>query len=163
MIITEILARNARMYGDQVALIEREPDKNLRREITWKEFDNMANRIANSLLDRGIKKGDKVILLMINCLEWLPIYFGILRTGAWAVPLNFRFTAKEIRYCAIIAEADFFFFGPEFIERMGEIKEDLTTIKKHIFIGPSNMKPEYTDLFDDFIDTCSVHPRWRLI
>lgn len=155
MIITEILARNARMYGDQVALIEREPEKKIRREITWREFDHLSNKIANSLIDRGIKKGDKVILLMVNCLEWLPIYFGILRTGAWAVPLNFRFTAKEIRYCANIAEADFFFFGPEFIERMAEIKEDLKTIKMHIFIGPSDMKPEYTDLFEDFIETSS--------
>ena len=160
MIITEILARNARMYGGQVALIEREPEKRLRREITWEEFDNMANRIANSLINQGIKKGDKIILLMVNCLEWLPIYFGILRTGAWAVPLNFRFTAKEIRYCANIAEADFFFFGPEFIDRMQKIKDDLMTIKKHIFIGPSDMKPDYADLFDDFIDAGSEdHPR----
>ena len=158
MIITEILARNARMYGDQVALIEREPEKRFRREITWEEFDNMANRIANSLINQGIKKGDKIILLMVNCLEWLPIYFGILRTGAWAVPLNFRFTAKEIRYCANIAEADFFFFGPEFIDRMQKIKDDLMTIKKHIFIGPSDMKPDYADLFDDFIDAGSEDP-----
>ena len=43
MIITEILARNARMYGEEIALVEREPAKNLRRQITWKEFDKAAN------------------------------------------------------------------------------------------------------------------------
>ena len=96
MIITEILARNARMYGDEIALIEREPAKNRRVEITWREFDETANRVANALLAKGIKKGDKVIHLMMNCLEWLPLYFGILRTGAWAVPLNFRFTAQDL-------------------------------------------------------------------
>ena len=105
MIITEILARNARMYGDDVALVEREPEKNSRRVLSWKEFDELANLIANALIDRGIKKGDRIIHLMMNCLEWLPLYFGILRTGAWAVPLNFRFTAKDIQYCADIAEA----------------------------------------------------------
>jgi len=63
MIITEILARNARMYGSEVALIERDPAKGLRREISWKEFDELSNRIANALLQRGIKKGDKVIQL----------------------------------------------------------------------------------------------------
>ena len=60
MVITEILARNARMYRDEVALIEREPAKNRRVAITWKEFDNMANRVANALLAKGIKKGKKV-------------------------------------------------------------------------------------------------------
>jgi acyl-CoA synthetase (AMP-forming)/AMP-acid ligase II len=96
MIITEILARNARMYGDEVALIERAPANNRRVTITWKEFDNMANRVANALIAKGIKKEDKVIHLMMNCIEWLPAYFGILRTGAWAVPLNFRFMAEDI-------------------------------------------------------------------
>ena len=51
---------------------------------------------ANMLLSRGIKKGDRVAILMFNCLEWLPIYFGILKTGAIAVPFNFRFSADEI-------------------------------------------------------------------
>ena len=45
MIIGEILARNGRMYGDETALIEREPAKNKRRTVTWREFDEMANRV----------------------------------------------------------------------------------------------------------------------
>ena len=105
MVITEILARNAGTYGDEIALVERDPGKGTRTTLTWKEFDEMANRIANGLLAKGVKRGDKVIHLMMNCLEWLPAYFGILRTGAWAVPLNFRFTAEDIGYCAEIAEA----------------------------------------------------------
>ena len=94
MLITEILARNARMYGSETALIEREPEKNRRREITWKAFDDQANKLAQGLIARGINKRDRVIHLMTNCIDWLPIYFGILRTGAWAVPLNFRFVSK---------------------------------------------------------------------
>ena len=46
MILSEILARNARMYGDEIALIERDPAKDKRVAITWKEFDDMANRTA---------------------------------------------------------------------------------------------------------------------
>ena len=116
MIITEILARNARMYGDEVALIEREPERDSRRVISWKEFDQQTNRIANALIAKGVKKGDRVIHLMMNCLEWLPLYFGILRTGAWVVPLNFRFTARDIKYCSEIAEAKIILFGEEFVE-----------------------------------------------
>ena len=115
MIIGEILARNARMYGAEVALVEREPEKNSRKVMTWKEFDVLANRVANALIEKGVKKGDKVIHLMMNCLEWLPLYFGILRTGAWAVPLNFRFSADDIRYCAEISEGKVLIFGEEFV------------------------------------------------
>ena len=120
MLITEILARNARVYGKEVALIERDPAKNTRKEITWEEFDTEANRVANALIAKGIKKGDKVVHLMMNCIEWLPAYFGILRTGAWAVPLNFRFAADDIKHCTEIAEAKAFIFGVEFIDRVND-------------------------------------------
>jgi acyl-CoA synthetase (AMP-forming)/AMP-acid ligase II len=150
MNICEILARNRRLYGEEPALTERDPGKNLRRVITWREFDETANRIANALISKGIKKGDKVIHLMTNCLEWLPVYFGILRTGAWAVPLNFRFTATEIKYCAEIAEGKALFFGVEFIERIDSIKADLKTINDFIFVGPAELKPGYAEQYEDF-------------
>ncbi|NLC06951.1 MAG: long-chain fatty acid--CoA ligase, partial [Syntrophomonadaceae bacterium] len=92
MPIMEMLARNARVRPDATALIEREPGANRRREITWLEFDNLANKLANALMAHGIKREDKVALLMMNCLEWLPVYFGIMKTGALAVSLNFRLT-----------------------------------------------------------------------
>ena len=155
MIITEILARNARMYGDEVALIERDPAKSERRVITWKEFDDTANKIANALISKGVQKGERVIHLMMNTLEWLPIYFGILRTGAWAVPLNFRFTADDIRYCIEIAEGKAIFFCEEFIDRMETIHNNLKTIKNFIFIGPRDVRPSYTEQLEDIIITQS--------
>jgi len=153
MIIGEILARNARMYGDEVALVEREPAKAKRVAVTWRQFDETANRISNALLNRGIKKGDKVIHLMMNCLEWLPVYFGILRTGAWAVPLNFRFSADDILLCARIAEAKAIFFGEEFIERINAIREDLSAIEQFIYVGPVQLMPDYAESFESLIDS----------
>ena len=116
MPITEYLEKNAKIYPDEVALVEINPSRSphrsttwrefsliesaqsekYRREMTWKEFDTKANRFANLLLTRGVKRGDKVAILLMNCLEWLPIYFGILKTGALAVPMNYRYTAEEI-------------------------------------------------------------------
>jgi len=156
MIITEILARNARMFGEKIALIEREPAKATRRAINWKDFDDMANRTAHALMAKGIKKGDKVIHLLMNCLEWLPIYFGILRTGAWAVPLNFRFLARDIRYCADIAEAKAMIFGEEFIDRVDSIKGDLGTIKDYVFVGPADSRPDYAEQLEAFLETGST-------
>ena len=128
MINTEVLARNSRRYSDEIVLVGREPAKDLRREISWREFDRMANRVANALIARGIKKGDRVIHLMMNCLEWLPFYSGILRTGAWTVPLNFRFTAKDMQYCAEIADAKAIVFGEEFVDRVDSSKDKLEGI-----------------------------------
>ena len=113
---TEILTRNAALYGEEISLVEinpqikevkaswkdyelveTNPENRYRREMTWREFDDKANRLANFLLQRGLEKGHKVGILLMNCLEWLPIYFGVLTTGALAVPLNFRYTGDEIK------------------------------------------------------------------
>ena len=144
MLITEMLARNARLYGDEVALVEREPAANKRSEITWLEFYHLSNQIAYGLIARGVQKGDRVVLLMMNALEWLPIYFGILRSGAIAVPLNFRFDADDIRRCIELSEAKIVIFGEEFIERITHAKSFLTSpVKAFIFAGEPVKKPEY--------------------
>jgi len=137
MPITDMLSLNAQIYPDEVSLIEREPAAGIRREITWKEFDDNANKFANFLISCGVKPGDKVGLLLMNCLEWLPLYFGILKTGAWAVPLNFRFTANEISKCMEVAQAKVLIYGPEFIERIKSIREEISFIKEFVYVGNS--------------------------
>ena len=155
MPITDILEKNCRLYGDDVALVEINPEmpetkRNTwkefdliepsraayyRREITWNVFNEKANRFANLLVERGIKKGEKVGILLMNCLEWLPIYFGILKTGALAVPLNFRYSADEIKYCVELAEIDILVFGPEFIGRVEEIADEISKGRLLYFVG----------------------------
>ena len=103
--------------------------------ITWKVFDEKANRTANALLARGICKGDKVGILLMNCLEWLPTYFGILKAGAVAVPLNFRYAADEIQYCVDLADIDILIFGPEFESRVSEILPTLSYKRLLFYIG----------------------------
>ncbi|MDD4345534.1 MAG: class I adenylate-forming enzyme family protein [Desulfitobacteriaceae bacterium] len=135
MIITELLRSNSQKYPDETSLIELEPEQNLRKEITWLEFESMANRFANFLLSRNIKKGDKVALLMMNCLEWLPIYFGVLKTGATAVPLNFRFDANEIEKCLKTVSTKVLVYGPEFQERIRKIDVALNQLQSLVFVG----------------------------
>ena len=155
MPITKLLERNAREYGDEVALVEINPDvreirrvtwkeyelietgssTEFRREITWSVFDEKANRCANLLMSRGIRRGHKVAILLMNCLEWLPVYFGILKTGALAVPLNYRYSAEEIRYCCDLADVDALLFGPEFIGRVEEVVDQMPKVKLLFYIG----------------------------
>ncbi len=148
--IGEILARNARMYPNGIALIERIPSEHKRKEITWKQFDEGANRFANILLNKGIKKGDKVIHLMMNSIDWLIAYFGVVRTGAWAVPLNFRFMENDIKYCCEVTEPRCVVFGEEFIDRIGKIKEDLPTVQHYIFVGKET--PSYAEPYDRLME-----------
>ena len=148
--IGEMLARNGRMYPDEVALIERIPAEKKRREITWKQFDEHANRFANALTKEGIKKADRVIQLMHNSVEWLIAYFGIIRTGAWVVPLNFRFTSSDIKYCADVAGPSAILFGEEFTSRIDAIRDGLP-VRHYICAGkeiPSYAKP-FVKLVED--------------
>ena len=173
MPVTDLLERNHKLYGDEVALVELNPlmpetkrttwkeydlmqpteNRAYRREITWAVFDEKANRVANMLLDRGIKKGDRVAILMFNCLEWLPIYFGILKTGAIAVPFNFRFDTDEIMYCANLAEIHVLIFGPEFIGRIESCADKLSKGRLLIYVGDGC--PSFAESYHALVADCS--------
>lgn len=155
MPITEYLERNARLWPDDIALVELNPTVRVprlttwkeydliqplpeipyRQEITWSVFNEKSNRIANYLIARGVKKNDKVAILLMNCLDWLPIYFGILKTGAIAVPLNFRYSSDEIEYCMNLSEASVLIFSHEFIGRIEEIAENISRGRLLLYIG----------------------------
>ena len=173
MPVTDLLERNCRLYGDDVCLVEinpeiREPHRktwkeyNLiesapttyyRREITWNIFNEKANRVANMLISRGIKKGDKVSILLMNCLEWLPIYFGILKAGALAVPLNFRYSADEIEYCVKKSDSDVLIFGPEFIGRVESICDSISRGRLLFYVG--EMCPSFAEDYHVATANCS--------
>ena len=164
MPITKYLESNAEKYADDCALVElnpevkdtrrmtwkefdlTQPEPNLpyRREISWRIFNEKANRCAHYLLERGVRKGDKVGILLMNCLEWLPIYFGILKTGALAVPLNFRYASDEIDYCLNLADISVLFFGPEFIGRLETISEKIMNRRLLIYVG-EGLTPTFSE------------------
>ncbi len=154
MNVTEMLTRNAKMYPDDTALIELSPSKNIRNEISWKGFNEKANRIANALMARGIRKGDKVILWMMNSINWLEAYFGIIKTGAWVVPLNFRFTSSDLGYCAATAEAKAMVLGEEFIERVEATRSQMATVKDYISAGQT--APRDMENLEDVINKSST-------
>lgn len=181
MPITEILERNVKMYPNDICLVEINPEvsevrrvtwkeyelmepnptTHYRREITWSVMDEKANRFANLLISRGIKKGDKVAILLMNCLEWLPIYFGILKTGALAVPLNFRYAPDEIEYCVNLADVDILVFGPEFIGRVEEIADNISKNRLLFYVGENC--PSFAEDYNSMTANCSsMSPNIRL-
>lgn len=180
MPVTDLLERNAKLYGDEIALVELNPemketrritwkdydlvqqieDRPYRHEITWSVFDEKANRVANMLLDKGVVKGEKVAILMMNCLEWLPIYFGILKTGAIAVPFNFRYSSEEILYCSDLADVDVIFFGPQFIGRIEAVEEKLSKGRLLIYVGENcpTFADSYRELVADYSSKAPLIP-----
>ena len=173
MTIIDLLEKNARELGNETALVEINPafdgkkrltwrDYELvqstvrtgyRREISWMVFNGKANRFANALIDCGIGKGDKVGILLMNCLEWLPIYFGILKTGAMAVPLNFRYSSDEIKYCLDLAEADVLVFGEEFIGRVEEVADDISDNRLLVYVGDGC--PSFAESYSSLTADCA--------
>jgi len=173
MPITEFLSRNAALYGNEICLteinldlqekhnviwreyelIENNPAGEYRRDMTWRVFDEKANRLANLLIKRGIKKGEKVAILLMNCLEWLPIYFGILKAGAIAVPLNFRYTEEEIRYCLDLSDSVALIFGPEFIGRLENIYDRIPKVRMLFYAGEG--RPSFAESYDRLTANCS--------
>ena len=173
MPITYLLEQNCRLHGDDICLVEINPEVQEKRRVTWKEYELMepnptthyrreitwnvfnekANRFANLLLSRGVKKDDKVAILLMNCLEWLPIYFGILKTGAIAVPLNFRYAPDEIEYCVNLADVDILVFGPEFIGRVEEIADRISKNRLLFYVGDNC--PSFAEDYSSLTANCS--------
>ncbi len=173
MTIVHLLEDNAEKYANDVALVEINPDqpetrrltwhefelveptnrKHYRREITWSVFNEKSNRLANMLLQNGIGRGKKVAILLMNCIDWLPIYFGILKAGALAVPLNFRYSSDEIDYCLQLAEADVLIFGTEFIGRVETVADKISKNCTLIYLGSGC--PPFADDYNDLVSECA--------
>src|SRR4030042_1531027 len=147
MNLIAVIAKFARLSPRSPAFVEVRPLSGLRQEITWQEFHERTNRIANSLLQNGVQRQDKVFLLGRNSIRWLEAYFAILKTGAWAVPLNFRFTNEDILYCAGVAEPLVFIFDEEYAQRGKGLRKELNTVSHYCMIGPDRAQ-EFVTLED---------------
>ncbi|MGZ5414368.1 MAG: class I adenylate-forming enzyme family protein [Aeromicrobium sp.] len=90
---SEYLRAAAQEHGDAVALIEQRED---RRDLSWNEFDAAGDAVARGLSARGLVAGHRVAIAMSNRIELAVAYFGILRGGMVAVPMNPRSTTREI-------------------------------------------------------------------
>ncbi len=82
------------------------------REFTYAELDAMSNGVARALTRQGLARGDRVAILSANRVEYLAAYFGIMRAGLVAVPVNFRFPQPTIHFIIKDAGAKLVFCDP---------------------------------------------------
>lgn len=135
---------NAKKYPGREFAIESWPSKGLRRTLTWKQLNDESNKLANYLIKEcGVKKGDVVIHLLMNSLEWIVAYFGVIKTGAVVAPLNFRFASSDIKYAAEVKKSEVSIFGSGFLPKVQPIQRQMDYMKYYICVGenvPLDMK-----------------------
>lgn len=111
--------KHAQMHPDKIAIIfEDEP-------VTYGQLNEGVNRCACLLLAKGFKKGDRVCALMLNCIEFLEIYFAVARLGGVFVPLNWRLLGPELAYQINDCEARFLFFHDSFLGSIDLVRDRL--------------------------------------
>jgi len=116
MSMPQILHAVALASPDRVAIVEEE------RALTYREFDEQVSRIAGSLLQRkGCARGDRVGIWMENCLEFLPVLYGIWRAGMVAVPINNKLHPKELAWILENAGAGLCVVSPDLGHKLSEL------------------------------------------
>ena len=122
VIIPDLFATHARHYPMKPAIICGDQQR------TWGDFVGNINRVANYLIANGIKKGDRVAVLMGNSPEMLECLFGVIRAGACVVPLSGLLTSDQIKGLLQDSHAVAAFTSPEFEDRLSPLKDVLTNI-----------------------------------
>jgi len=108
------------------------------RKTTYSELNDRVNRLANALINQGIKKGDRVAALLYNCPEFLEVYFALAKIGAIFVTLNFRLAGPEIQYMITDSESSFLIFDKHFSEMIASIRSNLSIdYKNYVSLGNS--------------------------
>jgi len=106
--LSAILARNVALRGEGIAFIDGE------REITYRKFDVMVRRSAAWLVAQGVQPGDRVAVWLVNCIEWLALYFGLARLGASLVAVNTRYRSHELAYLFECSQTNLLVLQPNF-------------------------------------------------
>ena len=104
------------------------------RRYTFSQLNERVNRLANALLNLGIKKGDRVAMLQVNCNQCLEAYFAAAKLGAIYTPLNFRAKGNELTYMLNSSEANTLLIGERYIDLVNSIRSNLTSVRHFISI-----------------------------
>jgi acyl-CoA synthetase (AMP-forming)/AMP-acid ligase II len=129
MNVKYLINRAVREYPDKAAIAY----DGVRR--TFQELDKRVNALANGLLEMGVRKGDRVGMLLTNCPEFIEIDFALSKTGIVRVPLNSRLTGADHRYMLDDSEADLLIFGEGFTDVVKTIRPCLKTVKRFITVS----------------------------
>ncbi|NUM47542.1 MAG: AMP-binding protein, partial [Anaerolineales bacterium] len=129
MTVTHLLEERAQSEGERVFVFcEGE-------EVTYRDMRDRAKRVAANLHAAGVRKGDKIVLLMGNCLEFLYVFLGAGRIGAVVVPVNPMLKPGELAHIVSDSDAETIITIPEFAPLLGQAKGLFPSLKRFYLIG----------------------------
>ncbi len=150
MHVGEVIRMAAYLYPDRMGA------KDLRRSLTFSEWNERCCRLADGLLGLGLKKGDKVAMIAYNSLEWMEFYGAMAKAGLVAVPIMFRLTPREYQYILENSEAKAFIVASEFTQGVDGVRDQLPGIpaSNYVFFGADQAPQGYVH-YEDLIARAS--------
>ncbi len=132
MNLKKMLDTSVSLYADKTAIICGD------NRMSYAELDAESNRIANKLLALGIKKGDRVAMLMLNDTQFVSIFFGIVKCGAAAVPLDTKYKPNELECMLGQCRPAVLIGENQYVKPLAELLPQWNYIKHVISVGGEN-------------------------
>jgi acyl-CoA synthetase (AMP-forming)/AMP-acid ligase II len=150
--VGQVLSVNAQLYPGRLGA------KDLSRALTYAQWEERANRLANAMAGLGLQKGDRVAIYAYNCLEWMELYAACAKSGTVAVPVNFRLTAPEVRYQLEDSGAAAVFAGHDLVPVIAPLQRELPIpATAWIQIGGQELAPGFRG-FEELLSTGAPRP-----
>lgn len=150
MNIAELMYTNARKHPDKEAIVFKQ------KRLSYRGMDEFSNQFAHVLVKLGIKKGDRIAMMMRNSERFVAVYFGILKAGAVVVPINISLVRSEVEFIVNNCEAKIVVFDEIFVPVVKNIRQEVRYISYLICVGDNN--PEQTLHYDKLVSKESVAP-----
>jgi len=149
MLFSDPIKLNAVRYAEKEAISFKD------KRFNYRELNNRINQLANGLQSYGIKKGDKVAFMLLNCNELIEIIFACGKIGAVFVPINSRFVGPEIKHVLDNSDSVALFFGSDFESEIKTIRDDLEAIRHFVAVGQVGnvAEIEYEALLAKYLNT----------
>jgi acyl-CoA synthetase (AMP-forming)/AMP-acid ligase II len=139
--IGELFGRAVAHHADRVAVVHGD------RRVTYRALGEQVHRLANALLGLGLRRGDRVALLMWNCAEYVACDLAVAAAGLVKVPLNHLLTGDEVRFRLQDSEAAAVVCDAHFAPLVAELAADCPALRHRIRIGgPDGACAGYEDL-----------------
>ncbi|MGG0249995.1 long-chain-fatty-acid--CoA ligase [Peribacillus frigoritolerans] len=146
--LNENLKRSASNFPESIAYIYGD------QSVTYQELNQKVDQLAAGLYVKGIRKGDAVALILGNSPEFLIAYYGILRLGAFVVPINPLYTQGEINYFLDNCQAKAVITHVSVEPKLSEIKKHLKTLKLIVYTGAEEQESTWERLMETSNDVC---------
>jgi fatty-acyl-CoA synthase len=149
LLVDEMLIRSARRFPNKIAIIDNEV------RMTYQILQNRVSNLAGWFQSKGIKKGEKVSLLLYNSIEYTECFFALAKIGAVAVPINFRLQKLEFEYILANSDAKMLVAHHDFTSVIEQIRSNLPLLEDVVIVDEREEKPhsyyayDYHTIFDN--------------